>query len=793
MNLLCEFEQLRSGSKSAWCGRNGIFPPRIKRLSSSCKTLVERVATFLQINPTTLRVTVPPRDMERSIVLVLRVILVWVFNDSIIEIRPGHAALGVVSKSSEDEHVISVPVRRGSAPMSINHLKQVFQRRELDVKLQESKLVSYSGTFRALAGIHDRFANGEVNGFLDVMEPRMLSFASELNLDVAFCVFSNFCVVYCREGHVVESKIIEQFHEHENDTVCESLWTFPWQGRKKGIKERPCGLWVLRNENLPKKNNSTAKKWTRVLCHQPVKFDRGGGLFKSVRTLNMMWWEFRWSPEQESKSSQLAFNLRSSHQISGQDMRDMLSTSDIITLKEKTQFGRQSIDFSVDETSRGKKTKNGGIDLPSKLSTCAEYNFPIGVRLLAVLASGRRQRPFIRFGNNVEAPEATPENSNEPIDIFFDDAIDFTKSYWRRLGANPIAYVQANSVPASAIPSHSKASRFCCSTNTVEVRGGAVRAMGLTLLPSREFLALSLLSFGVHFEDDEAALKFLSPLDDPSDIEERLVAAYAFHMRSLYMGESLLCRPNKVKELLAIFDGLDSIQCKPWNDLLSNPFVDPAQRLSLKRIEMRTEHSMDLTTEQSQPVEVFGSKNLRCITNELFATSLACHGIPDRGTLYSSNLLALLVATVRQRNGQHDWKFSLSKGNPDWLVEILVVKGKCWITTKFLNHDFRYKPRSSPSSSWLSSTDPQTARPSDLLSAKNCLPVEFRDMLGDSCVLVQNGAIYHKSLVDAVRVESSFWLERQFKVGELHWYQQSDLSTMLATLQQLSISATTKR
>ena len=150
MNLLWEFDQLKNGSRKSWCHHHGVFLPRMTRLKLTCDNLVNRVATFLKIDSSTLFVDVPPREMHHSMVLILRVLLVWVFNDSIIEIPPNHAALGIVKVSNEANESFSVPLNKQSEPILFEHLKPIFSKMQHQPTLNKSNRLKYSGTFKIL-------------------------------------------------------------------------------------------------------------------------------------------------------------------------------------------------------------------------------------------------------------------------------------------------------------------------------------------------------------------------------------------------------------------------------------------------------------------------------------------------------------------------------------------------------------------------------------------------------------------------------------------------------------------
>jgi len=73
MNLVFEYRQLGPSQTLAWCRFHGIFPPRIKRLDSTCRNLQKRVADFVGIDGGVLEVAVPPSAMPHAMVTILRI------------------------------------------------------------------------------------------------------------------------------------------------------------------------------------------------------------------------------------------------------------------------------------------------------------------------------------------------------------------------------------------------------------------------------------------------------------------------------------------------------------------------------------------------------------------------------------------------------------------------------------------------------------------------------------------------------------------------------------------------
>ena len=119
-----------------------------------------------------------------------------------------------------------------------------------------------------------------------------------------------------------------------------------------------------------------------------------------------------------------------------------------------------------------------------------------------------------------------------------------------------------------------KGTVYCVCANTLEIKGSGIRVEGLTLLPpGEEFVLLSRFTFGL-FPDDEGqtieaiATNAASNLSGKLDVERKeklkdcIMAAVSFHFSAIELGESLECYPDKVAELLAIFDRVDKDDLK---------------------------------------------------------------------------------------------------------------------------------------------------------------------------------------------------------------------------------------
>ena len=161
---------------------------------------------------------------------------------------------------------------------------------------------------------------------------------------------------------------------------------------------------------------------------------------------------------------------------------------------------------------------------------------------------------------------------------------------WKRFGLpRSQVYVDANSVVGSAVPMHGTEMLYCTCSDTLEVRGGGLRANGgLTLLPpGKLFVQLCRFTFGEYKEEnvnDGSYIDKTITMVDPDKslsktakkvLKQRIKKAVEFHESSISLGEQLQCFPDKVKILLEIFNGVDGYEgaCQVWEDLDCNAFT----------------------------------------------------------------------------------------------------------------------------------------------------------------------------------------------------------------------------
>ncbi|GKY93331.1 hypothetical protein MPSEU_000300700 [Mayamaea pseudoterrestris] len=177
--------------------------------------------------------------------------------------------------------------------------------------------------------------------------------------------------------------------------------------------------------------------------------------------------------------------------------------------------------------------------------------------------------------------------------------------------------------------------------------------------------------------------------------------------------------------------------------------------------------------------------------HSLFASDLLQSPQVSSSDPPSSNILAHIVRLYRQSKmvpGQVADETTLV--NPgDWLLYKVKVNGATYYQAKFQSYGIKYAKVSKDVAqvlpSWFSEKV-SFMRPTAAADALSCLPFQFRDACDKSMKTVKiekKRALVFDSIEMAVRLEASFWLQRQFLSPPVltNWYEQ-DLTAMLNKL-----------
>lgn len=588
MNLLWEYERVNASSKYKWCNFYGIFLPRLKRLESSCLHLSRRVADFLGINDDLLRVTIPPTRMPHAMVTVLRIVQVWVFNDTIIQFDPS------IVKVSKSEDSLTLDLLKQSDRIDRAHLEQLLRTERHPFSLSGQSEVRQKGTFDYVV---DEDRERQDICFHPGFEERLLSYATEKGFSLSVVGFADCVSVYCREILTKDPDFIETLPMLFQDNSRRSRLVAKYPSRKvrRGRAERPCGTWTINSGNGDASlGHETDVNWVKFIFKQSKtnkkdlrKLEDDLNCFNRKSSLESISCKFPWNSGHDTASKSLSFQVvvrGSKKGIAEIDLRDLLASS-CVQSSAKESFDQQKLEFPY--TANAPLNFNGQ-KTPADRETSSWTRplvecIPEAARILSVLASGRRREHVVRL----PSLEKTSDDKGDDI-AFLDLHLESNQTKityrWKRFNTSLAVFVEINSVPASAVPIRGSDIIYCSCANTLELRGGGIRAEGLTLLPpGKLFLLLCELTFGLTMQDDvddESTIRKSILRVDPKCegaekklLSERIERALRFNSSVVELGEKLECFPEKVNELIAVFDGVDGYESTAWSNLVNNPFI----------------------------------------------------------------------------------------------------------------------------------------------------------------------------------------------------------------------------
>lgn len=595
MNAMWDYATV--SNKNAWCIKNRIAIKRWHQVISTRNSLRKRVADFMGVNENRLQVQLPPRDMPHSKVNVLRILKAWVFSESIIECPPSSLKFSRVGSVS-----VSVKGTPLAKKITKSQLAEVLDSERHSHTIVETAEVEQTGVF-------DEEGAFSLEEHIEEMEKRFLSYMSEMNIEAALWSSSTIVFVYLDENETSESPVWNLL-----DQYGEGTRRFAYQyadAKRRGIQERPCGLWDIEDNPTPKGGSVKGQKSFRRVRIEGNALDNMGHFIATTTHRSnfesLIVWRFhpqgigKKKKKKSTAPQPFSVTLKGScNAISKSNMKDILGR-EVKTLSTNVKNSSQSIVFP--------KTPNGN----TKERDCARpsllLDVPEGCRVLALLASSQRKQPMLRFpretmNDYIEGEVDEYRLKQEEVEIM---------RRWKRLDTGSQVFVE-DSVPASAM--NTASNLYAVAANALELQRGGLKVDCLTLFPANPlFVLLAFTSFGlspsspISWTSDEGheevklhrlqkafswlvdrtnkALRknkgaekgILLIMESAEDgaistvewtreiIEERLEQAIAFNESSMGMGENLMCFPEKVAELCNLFDGCDGTTMTTWPSL----------------------------------------------------------------------------------------------------------------------------------------------------------------------------------------------------------------------------------
>lgn len=230
MNMMEDYEKAKN--QNAWTWQYSLSAPRLRRLIATRNTLRSRVADFMGVDVERLRVKKPPVRMEHSKITLLRVLQVWVFSKTLIDsIQAADTSTdGAVTVSLTGENIMA------------KHLEQILDPQRHPFAIVSNREIVQNGSF---VPITDDDRNVSMAPFLSEFEGRFVSYGVEKSIDV-FWYSTDEGFYFFAPKRVVESHGFAIFCKTRLARFNESDLTAQLTGRRRGAKERPCGLWDVR-------------------------------------------------------------------------------------------------------------------------------------------------------------------------------------------------------------------------------------------------------------------------------------------------------------------------------------------------------------------------------------------------------------------------------------------------------------------------------------------------------------------------------------------------------------------
>lgn len=597
MNLVWEYERLNPKDVQRWSKFHNIFLPRMRRLASTTVNLRKRVADFFGLRQDVIQVDTPPAQMPHAMLTLLRLIQVWVFHDSMIECNP--KSLQTVQKKCS-QNVLCIELLPKSDTFERSHLEQILLKDRHTFSLIQSSEIRQKGDFEYMPSGPSSGGN-----FNTRLEAHTISYATEKQIALVCISFQYALTVYIARGSPSEDAVVTCLRKQRKEDARAILHARSNEGKSaRGIGERSCGLWAVEEISQNKPGGPKAVSWSRFSFALPktigkskkqkVKAARDElvSISESLKKLGRvadhksMLLHFPWSSEEISPNNRFKFTLSSfgtTSAVNEVDMRDMLGPGIESTTKQIA--GKQVLQFPYRE-SKPRAFKMA--DSEAMDDSHSSWNRPLikcipeGARVVSVLLNKRRREAVVKLlptKGGKKANDNHDDDGNDEICLFFDKAVNLLRR-WKRFNTDNSVFLDAESVPATAMPMENPADLYCVCANTLEVQGGGLRAEGLTLLPQgRAFLLLARFTFGLFQQENvengtltEKALLWIGK-QSSEGLAGRIEKAVDFHQSAMDLGETLECFPDKVALLLEVLNGVDGYEATPWDALDSNPFI----------------------------------------------------------------------------------------------------------------------------------------------------------------------------------------------------------------------------
>lgn len=517
MNVLFDYE--RSTNRQTFCRMHGLSYARVSRLASTRDNLRQRVAKYLGKNASSLALQNPPYDMDPSKILALRILKTWMFHDGIVRLPP--------MKCASIENGLYTMQLKGDA-VDERHLEEVLDHSRHKFTLKSEGYMIYNGRFSPVEVDYEPTELVPIE-----FEERLLSLSIERN-----CNF-----VVSRIGSTTNIYICQSKRDSIIDWVDE-VYTFRGliQCTLKNAKAGgDCGVWSTQYTAASSDGSKVFVKYG--ITETDKKAKKSLKLLREILRSQALVAGLCALLLDISKTTGGPVNVFSyginDFSISTSDFVHLFRTPEVKVQKSPSSSLRQSVIFEV--------TLENGTDQ----SIIAE-NIPEGARILLAVASGRRTNQVIRFKHGMN--ERIEEGTADYLEVALGSRYNTNRWQWTETGEP--ALLDSDSIPATI--SSQPTEMYACSGNILELRGGRVRAEGITMLPG-----------GIAFVNLAKECIGISSLSNYCDeLEEHGFAAEAFYdyFNQSVAEEDLRYFPDAVHLLCKVFHSLGGLEMLPWSE-----------------------------------------------------------------------------------------------------------------------------------------------------------------------------------------------------------------------------------
>jgi Helicase conserved C-terminal domain len=590
MNLLYKYSS-RTGYSWDWYKSNGISMPRIKQLAKTYDSLLQRVSRFVHIPAERLQLDCSPQDMPYSKLTVLRVIMAWVFNDSIIECNTSKFTKNIV-----DDHIVYA-IQKKSGPVNEKYLSQKLGTRN-PFQVFDYTETECEGYFHTA---EDRFQQQQQQEQQPPPQNRQppsdvinsfQSYCFYHEYDVGWMMQDCFALFYIRDKGRLKESVVKRLKD--------SLFTVKLcraeekaSKAKRGKDGRPCGLWQFHDVDETEAVQDAS--YVYICRSENCKTKDIESIHRDVAnivfTMGKNAISCAFTKYHKEKGMQYRIKARGREpDLSQQDLLDMFGTAEVSMKKKVEEFRcKKAIAFPLDcQEDKVSKALTGTWQTPIIKS------IPEGARLLNVLTSSYKG-PVLKLPPQDYDEKKHAECEDEDlVEVFFRQEETALRFRWSRLFSGGSVMVPNTSIPVTVLPAYVEdgidSKLYCVCSNALELRSGGIRVENITLLPPGTlFFLLCQISFGLCRSSNKTELMNIlkkSLRKNKQDSEQYIIANEEFWASKIQaaidfdaaaadsgMGEQLQCDPNIVTQFFDVFDGTDKYKLEPWDTLHSNIFA----------------------------------------------------------------------------------------------------------------------------------------------------------------------------------------------------------------------------